>query len=228
MKTTKTRKEQWPEYAPVLIRRRRLQCLTGWVFAVLMLVNQCFTGVFAQQLPDDIDFDPPVIDHEAVLDGVAGEPQVFSALVIDDRGIEHVLFYHRRSSNSEYTSAPMKLVPDTSSYMVSIETPEDQRQIEYYIEALDTGGNRVLKGFPFYPLVRELNSPAPTAEVATIQQPAPQPAGQPATTNKTWLYVLLGILAVGVVASLNAGDDGPGVNPPSDDEVPLTIIVSPP
>lgn len=204
----------------------RIQKATGWLVAVLLLVNQSLVSVaWAQSLPDSIDFDPPVIDHESVADGVAGEPQVFTALVIDDRGIEHVLFYHRRSSNVEYTSLPMSQLANTANYMVSIDTPAEQRYIEYYIEALDTGGNRVLKGFPFYPLVRELDLPLAPGLATSV---APEQQTEQSGKSNTWLYVVLGALAVGLVAGLSSGGGSSGGEPPVGEGVPLTIVASPP
>lgn len=178
----------------------------------------------AQALTDDIDFDPPVIDHESLVTGIAGELQVFSAVVIDDRGLERVTLYYRSTTGQDYQQAPMQRLSGTDNYTASVDSTLEQKKVEYYIEALDTGGNRVLKGFPFFPLVRGLEAPK-TAAVAEAPAPAPTPQ-----RNNT-LYIVLGVLAVGLLAGLSGGSDGGGGGgggEPTDNTVPLTINVSPP
>lgn len=171
----------------------------------------------------DIDIDPPVIDHEALEVGVAGEPQVISAIVIDDRGIEYVDLYYRADRSSEYEKINM-VRNGESQYVATVTTLLAQSSIEYYIEAADTGGNRVLKGFPFFPLIRNLDVPAPPPTLVT-----------PATTTEetgrqrsNLLYVLLGALAVGLLVSASSSADDDGGSGGGGDQVPLTINISSP
>jgi hypothetical protein len=177
----------------------------------------------AQALTDDIDFDPPVIDHESLVTGIAGELQVFSAVVVDDRGLERVTLYYRSATGQDYQQVPMQRLSGTDNYTASVDSSVGQQKVEYYIEALDTGGNRVLKGFPFFPLVRSLEAPPP---VQVAEKPAPPPTPE---RNNT-LYIVLGVLAVGLLAGLAGGSDGGGGGggEPTDNTVPLTINVSPP
>ncbi len=172
--------------------------------------------------PGEIDIDPPVIDHEALETGIPGQPQQFSAVVIDDRGLSHVVLFHRDRSGAQYQSAEMEQVGNTSEYTAQIETSLGQNSVEYYIEALDIGGNRVLKGFPFFPLVRELD-PGPASSPQTAETPEP---------NNRLLYVVLGVAAVGLAALLLGGGDD-SVNPEPEQPgpgptVPITITVTPP
>jgi len=171
----------------------------------------------------DIDIDPPVIDHEALKSGIPGQDQEFRALVIDDQGLKHVWLFHRDRSGAQYTSVPMQRVGETSEFVVTIGSALGQNRIEYYIEAVDTGGNRVLKGFPFFPLVRQLSPLA--GEPAAPVEPA-------AKSDSKLLYVILGVAAVGVgLALLSGGDDNDGATGPVTPEpgtVPLTIVVNPP
>ncbi len=170
----------------------------------------------------DIDIDPPVIDHEALDSGRAGEPQEFVAGVVDDRGLQHVMLFYRARSGAQYQSADMQKVAGTDDFTVTVETLLGQDRIEYYIEALDVGGNRVLKGFPFFPLVRDLAQP--TARVTGAEE-------SEASGNRA-LYVLLGIAAAGLVVALVAGSGGDGggsgETDPMPGTVPLTIEVTPP
>jgi len=120
----------------------------------------------------------------------------------------------------------MRQIEGTTEFVVTVDTQADQNRIEYYIEAVDTGGNRVLKGFPFFPLVRQLNR---------VTEPAPPPPVQAEEPkrNNTFVYVALGVAAVvGVgLALLGGGGDDGGSDPdpmPEPGTVPLTIVVSPP
>lgn len=192
-----------------------------WGYVLLFALQQ-FSVVHAQYLNPDLDIDPPVIDHEALEVGVAGESQLFSALVIDDKGIEYVDLYHRTNANAGYEKTPMSSTSDSDRFTTTIPTQLGQSRIEYYIEAADTGGNRVLKGFPFFPLVRNLDIPAPVQPAVTTTSTVKDSGGG----QSKILYVLLGALAVGLLASAaSSGDDsGPGTG----SQVPLTINISSP
>ncbi len=196
---------------------------------MLLVFNQSsFAFAQAQVVPSALDIDPPVIDHESLEIGVAGQLQLFSALVVDDRGIEYVDFHYRGTTNSDYQKVSMAQVAGTANFAASIETELGQSKIEYYIEAADTGGNRVLKGFPFFPLVRDLELP-PTAKPSTTDVTSNDSNGG---VGSKWLYVGLGALAVGLLISASSSSDGggDGGTPPvePDDEVPLTINISSP
>jgi len=205
-----------------LLRRVGISALA----LALAICQITFSVAQAQTLSDDIDFDPPVIDHESLVTGVSGELQVFSAVIVDDRGLERVTLYYRAETGQDYQQVPMQQLSATDNYTASVDSVDDQKKIEYYIEALDTGGNRVLKGFPFFPLVRALEAPVtpPVAEPVATPTPA-------AKSNST-LYLVLGVIAAGVIAAL-ASDSGGGGGAGGGGEVPgntvpLTINVSPP
>ncbi|OED37681.1 hypothetical protein AB833_22705 [Chromatiales bacterium (ex Bugula neritina AB1)] len=215
----------WQKYF-ANITWRTLRKKAHVLLSVHVFLIQCvWNPAIGQQLPSDIDLDPPVIDHEALVRGVAGEPQLFSAVIVDDRGIESVQLFYRPATDGEYTSVPMTL--SGSSYIATLQTDENQRRIEYYIEVLDTGGNRVLKGFPFYPLVRGLS--IPKAPQPQITQPPPPSQQEPAKkSGNTVLYVMLGVLALGLLAGASGGGSGGGGDSQPSNQVPLTINVSPP
>jgi len=141
----------------------------------------------------DIDIDPPVIEHEALITGVPGESQVFNAEVFDDRGLESVQLFYRSRPGGDYESVVM--TSEDTTFTATVDTQLGQREIQYYIEALDTGGNRVLKGFPFFPLVRPLES--------VSVNPASQVNTEPEPNNKV-IYVLLGIAAIGLLAAMSS------------------------
>lgn len=205
--------------AEILLRK-----LGTFALALALAISQVALSVAqAQTLSDDIDFDPPVIDHESLVSGISGEMQVFSAVVVDDRGLERVTLFYRAETGQDYRQAPMQRLSATDNYTASVDSAENQKKIEYYIEALDTGGNRVLKGFPFFPLVRALEAPVAAPVVEQVATPPP-----PAKSNSA-LYLVLGVLAAGLIAGLASDSGGSGGGgDPADNTVPLTINVSPP
>ena len=181
---------------------------------------QADTGTSDSSWLGEIDIDPPVIDHEALESGKSGESQEFSALVVDDRGLKHVVLYYRDRAGAQYDSVELQPVDGSDEYTAVVETSLGQTRVEYYIEALDSGGNRVLKGFPFFPLVRELAS-----ETANVRE-----ATESSATESRLIYVLLGVAAVGLALALSGGDDSSSTNTelPAPGTVPLNIFVTPP
>ena len=191
------------------------QTLTSGQHAAPLQLAQLSNSESPPNWPADIDIDPPVIDHEALGTGVPGQTQEFSARVIDDRGLAHVLLFYRDSPGIQYQRVEMVQSNQSTEYTSLVATALGQKKIEYYIEALDTGGNRVLKGFPFFPLIRQLES-APVS-------PAPEVVSTP---QSKFVYVLMGAAVVGLALALSGGNDEPTTPQPG--TVPLTINVRTP
>lgn len=193
-----------------------------WSLVALLAVWQLVTvPAFAQTTT--LDLDPPAIDHDALETGRAGELQTFSALVADDRGVRQVVLFYRGKGAGEYASVQMREIARTGRYTATISTTPEQSIIHYYIEAVDTGGNRVLKGFPFYPLARNLELPDPITVANPVQAEAPKDSSESAGKSKV-LYILLGVAALGLLAAASGGSS-PGSDP---ELVPLNITVTPP
>ena len=80
----------------------------------------------------------------------------------------------------------------------------------------------MLKGFPFFPLVRQLD-PVPESTTQVTEDSG---------TNRKLIYVLVGVAAVGLAAALLSGgsdSDDPDPEPPgTDPTVPINITVTPP
>ena len=212
----------------------------------------------APGLATSADIEPPVIELEALGQAAAAGSQVFTAQVVDDRGLRDVLLYHRRAGRQPFTPVAMTAVGDTAFHSVTLETdPADLRAIEYYVQARDLGGNRAVAGFAFDPFVRRLEA-APRAPssgalalgaVPVTRVPAGARIGAPGTggsgTARTaersppvatdgginWWYVALGAVAVGTLAATAAGGDDGGSDgdaSPVGDTVPLTITLGEP
>ena len=166
----------------------------------------------------DVDIVAPIIELEELAEGVADRSQVFTAQVAEDNTLDSVTLYYRREGQLPFTPAPMEALGSTGYYSVSIPTDfNDLRTIEYYVQAIDSTGNRTVSGFAFDPYQRTL-SPSGTPISTSQNTPAePSQENRIPLLKRRWVQVTLGVLAVGVVASL-VSDDG------DDSEVvPLTF-----
>lgn len=153
-----------------------------------------------------IDYEPPLLDHDVVARGVAGESQVFLASVSDDQALDEVTLFYRFRGDDRFASLPMQPLGESDNYTATVNTSaRDVRNIEYYIEARDASGNRVVQGFVFEPLVRVLEPP-PVA-LGESGQTGETPAQGMSLTRKI-VYATLGILVVGgVISALDRGGD---------------------
>ncbi len=188
-----------------------------------------------------VDLEPPIIELEESPDGIAGQTQVFTALVADDLALKDVKLYYRYEGQQPFASIIMTPSASTGYYTASVPTvPDETRAIEYYLQARDLGGNRVVRGYAFDPLVRRLILTAPneattepvvTTQPATGTTPTIEPLEQPVATSGSdgggvsWVTIGLGILAVGLLAGLAGGSGGSGGD---DGTVPLTIDIAAP
>lgn len=201
-----------------------------WV-AVLHLVFSTVLVVGPVHAQSTDDNEPPVLDLQVVDTGTAGDSQVFSATVTDNEEVSEVVLYLRVQGAEIYESVPMNPIPGTSIYTVTVDiTTTDSTVLEYYMNASDSSGNRVVRGFAFDPLLRDL---MPANELAATTEPVAAPAPVPArvgiSTGRKILYIGLGVLAVGALAAAasggggGGGDDMPGGGP----VIPVLITVDP-
>lgn len=206
-------------------------------------------GVFAQSIPD---IEAPLVEFEFVDVAPADTTQVFTVQAFDDIGLGDVSLHHRRAGDNAFVRTLMMPVGDTGFFTTAIETnPSDLRSFEYYAQALDLNGNRTVSGFAFDPFTRDITeatgqtfSSVTSAEpigdapdtndepVAglqtqnTIEQPVPR-----TSNNRRWLYIALGVLAAGAVASQLGGSGGSSdgsIDTGNDSLVPLTVTIGDP
>ncbi len=187
-----------------------------------------------------VDLEPPIIELEESPDGIAGQTQVFTALVADDQALKDVKLYYRYEGQQPFASIVMTPLASTGYYTANVPTvPDETRAIEYYLQARDLGGNRVVRGYAFDPLVRRLSAATPvedpviSTQPATGTTPAIEPLEPPVASTGSdsgegvnWVTIGLGVLAVGVLAGLAGGSSGSGGG--DDGRVPLTINISAP
>ena len=191
-----------------LVQRLMLACLVA-----ISVTAFSMQPAYAQS----VDTLGPVIELEELAEGEADQTQVFTVLIAEDRLLRDATLYYRRQGQLPFTPAPMQALGDTGYYTVSIPTDDtDLRTIEYYVQARDTSGNRTVSGFAFDPYQRRLQ---PSSKITSnsseqaIVQPAPTRTPAEAENNSSllsqrWVQVVIGVVAVGILASVAGGDDG--------------------
>lgn len=181
----------------------------------------------AQSLAPDAE--PPVIELEEIDSSDVAGDQVFLAQVVDDRELLDVILYHRRAGQQAYTRSPMLAVGASSFYRGVVESDTtDLRDIEYYVQARDLGGNRAVVGFAFDPLVRRFDSrlAASTEQVQVGAADSSVASGTLTTRSPVrWWHVAVGVLAVGALAAAAGGGGSDGGDRGT---VPLTINLGEP
>lgn len=178
-------------------------------FLLLLLL----LGLSAPGFAQGTDTLAPVIELEELTDGVADKTQVFTVQVAEDGVLKDATLYYRREGQLPFTPAGMEPLGATGYFSVSIPTdPADLRTIEYYIQARDEAGNRTVSGFAFDPYQRTLRpAPDPLQSGETpVQTPPAQetPSRQTPLLRNRWVQISLGVLAVGIIASLASSDGG--------------------
>ena len=187
------------------------------VLTVILTTLGLMTSAQAQQTTSALDLEPPRIAFEPSDRGLAGEVQVFSATVSDDIQLDAVYLYHRLLGDVSYSVVQMDQLDDTSIFSAKIATSaDDARDIEYYLLAEDVSGNKTLRGFAFDPLVKDITADM-VATSATLG------TGVGMSRNRKILWTVLGIAAVGLIAS-QVGDSGGSSEPAS---TPIGITVNP-
>lgn len=206
------------------------------VLIVAMIAIQCWLPVANAQsaggvLPVAIDIEPPVIDLEETTTGVAGESQVFTALVADNQALKDVKLYYRFNGQGPFASLLMLPLSDSGYYTAKIPTTRSEtRAIEYYVQARDQSGNRVVSGYAFDPLVRTL-TPQQQPQPNIVAAPAEPPVADNTNTGSggvKWWHIALGVLAVGAIAGMSGDSGGGGDNNGTGNGVPITLTATPP
>ncbi|MDB4224345.1 hypothetical protein N9850_11270 [Granulosicoccus sp.] len=178
-----------------------------WLLAMVLSIIST-QSVFGQS----IDTVAPIIELEELAEGEADLTQVFTVLIAEDVLLRDAALYYRREGQLPFTPAPMQALGDTGYYSVSIPTDKtDLRTIEYYVQARDEAGNRTVSGFAFDPYQRRLKPSSKITSSSSTQttvQPIPTPPEEPNAPpllKQRWVQVTLGVVAVGILASMASG-----------------------
>ncbi len=179
------------------------------------------------------DITAPLIVHDASEVNLRkGIGNVIKATVTDDIAVGEVSLFFRPDGNERFLRIQMRPTKTKNIYAASL--PQlDSNKMEYYIQATDTSGNKVLKGKQFIPLVATVSGPTTTIQSTSNDAPVNQPAAIQAQLSEEkdektgiskWVWIGAGVLALGAVAAAAGGGSDSG-NPPTDTS---TVTISAP
>lgn len=157
----------------------------------------CFTTFATGQT---IDLDPPEITHTVQSSVKPGKDVQVTATITDKSGIEQATVFYRDQQIGPYQSVDMNNATG-NEYTATLATVKGQDILQYYIEVVDTGGNRVLEGSPSSPLVVKVAS------------------------KSSLLYIVAGALAIGLIAGASGSGDSDGPIPPGSRELTIGVGV---
>ena len=144
------------------------------------------------------------------------------ATVTDNVGVKNVTIFYRNigAIDFERTEMMRELGVD-DEYSVTL--PEIMVPgIEYYIQATDQAGNTILHGHTFSPLTLTVSLDALPQEGQDAIAAAPQEgaAEKPDKGISKWVWIGLGVLAVGAIAA--SGGDSGGTPEPTTGTINIT------
>ncbi len=170
-----------------------------WVMSVL-LSSLTYASDDLFSIPDIV---APTIIHEPVGHSVIeGDVLEISATITDNVGVRKAVLFFRQIGRQQYSRLEMDNVMGTDLYMARppVILPPG---IEYYIQASDFGGNSLSRGRTFSPLVVT----AVFAVPVPVVNASPPPLAKVDNGINKWVWITLGVLAVGALA-VSGSDDG--------------------
>ncbi len=201
-------------------------------------------SLFAQSA-SALDFIPPQIEHNLSSDHVApGSDHLVTAKVTDDNAVASVILHYRQKGTRDFTSVVMQSLDSSSRYeALIVGTDIKSAGIEYFFEAADSAGNTIEMyrndGEPF--AIAVVSHEVSVVNKINITVPNESEGFRPAATsktaqktekssNKTWLWIGLGVLAAVVLAGAagggGGGDDPAPVNDTGDLDIAIPVPVN--
>jgi hypothetical protein len=200
------------------VRNRYLQTFITFLLCVGLIYTPLLRA--AQLSLPSGDLIAPEVSHEVIQDTLeAGSSVQIKAKVTDNVGVKSVTLFYRAKGTEEYKRVSMNRIGETDNYAVTLGKSDlVEPGIEYYIQAMDLAGNSLLHGYSFSPLAVNVVAPAKPAPAEPTVSAKEQPPGETITEepkaekkkSKKWLWIGLGVLAVGVIAAAASGGGGGG------------------
>lgn len=178
--------------------------------ALLLSLSPAMTSLAQAQAARDIT--PPKVLHEPDSGEVpSDQPYVVSATVSDENGVGNVTLFFRQVGSSIFNSVDMTPTGKADVFVTEINPAElNPPGLEYYIQAEDTSGNTLLRGFTFEPLVLKIGEGSSGSDQLASQ--STDEVKKSGSSSSKWLWIGLGVLAVGGLAAGGGGGGGGGGN----------------
>jgi len=192
---------------------------------MLSLLASGLSPAYAQTL----DTEPPRLSIDALEEADKSEAQVFTVTATDNQSIGSVTLFYRLDSESEFQDGEMQRSGESDRFSFTLPAEDissSVNTVQYYIEARDDAGNRMLQGFSFDPLERVLLD---QSESVSSNTPASSESTSLLSSLSTGQKVVIGVAGIIVIGALvsagGGGSDGDssGAGP----GVPVEITVEP-
>jgi hypothetical protein len=184
--------------------------------SLLFILNIVSGIAYADQLAlPTADVTAPELEQKNLVTKIAaGEDHQILVTATDNIAIKDVVLFYREIGDSMYRNKVMRNIPNTDEYSVTISASEIHGDgLEYYIQATDHAGNTLLLGYAFSPIAVLVEHQAVKEQVASapaMDTTKPDKEYESKTSYK-WLWIGLGVLAIGAIAAASGGsDDGGG------------------
>ena len=201
-----------------------------YIVTILVCISLAFPPlVFSSDLSlSAADIVAPKVIHEKIIEPLSpGSTLQIKAKVTDNVGVQSVTLFYHTIGESEYKRIALNPTDVADEYGVTLgQNDLAEPGIEYYLEATDLTGNTKLHGYSFSPFIVKIEPDTAVAAAAhqhgdtgieattdtTIITTTATTAVTEETTKKgkstnKWLWITLGVLAVGALAAA-AGNDG--------------------
>jgi hypothetical protein len=169
------------------------------------------------------DLIAPEIDSPPITEEFSpGQRPIIRATVTDNVGVKSVTIFYRDKGETKFQRKEMTRESDTDEYSATL--PEILAPgIEYYIQATDQAGNTLLHGHTFAPLtLNVLTGESTQGGQETVAGASREEASaKPNQGVSKWVWIGLGVLAVGALAG--GGDGGTTSGAPEPDTGTVTI-----
>jgi hypothetical protein len=180
----------------------------------LLFILNIVSGIAHAEQPTlpGADVTAPVMEQKNLVTKIAaGKDHQILVTATDNVAIKNVTLFYRNIGDNMYRNKVMRNAPNTDDYSVTLSASEFHGNgLEYYIQATDNAGNTLLLGYAFSPIAIAVEHPALKEQVASssvMDSTKPEKKYESEKSNK-WLWIGLGILAVGALAA--SSDDGGG------------------
>lgn len=158
------------------------------------------------------DLIAPIIKHTPITTKLlVGEKPTVKATVTDNVGVQRVTVFYRHIGSDNFQRKQM--APEIGSTSYSTTLPKATVPgIEYYIQAVDKAGNSILHGHTFSPLVVGVTTKAPAQSQSSLAATSGQPEEKRGISK--WVWIGVGVLALGAAAASGGGGGSSGGEPP--------------
>ncbi|MBV1881769.1 MAG: hypothetical protein KUG82_09060 [Pseudomonadales bacterium] len=206
-----------PKLRTILLQYTRVLCQLS------LLIPLSLQAADLALPPDDVI--APEIQHLPLLEKIANnDSQIISATVTDDVAVQSVILFFRSSGTLTFNQRRMNRVGDTDIYSATLRTEElISSGLEYYIQAKDLAGNKILRGHSFTPLTIKIkrkitDDPSSSTTERLVNTSTQDPQKKSLLKNK-WFWIA-GAVILGAAAG---GGDGDGEKPSETGNLAITV-----